>query len=307
MINKNDIAILADLADYRMMTVGQLALLRERNEAALRRRVKMLVDEGVVEALPVSLARGRGHPVGVFGVGRGGYELLREHGVLPEQVQFELARGTGLVPQADHQLLMNWCRLHLVNMERQIPRLSFKFLSCNSPFSYDCLRGSSVVCEDLPATDSSPGENIRLIPDAAFAVTDSEQQKTLLFFLEIDMATEPVSSSNPKKTDIAKKIANYQVYFQSRAYKRYENEWGIELNGFRLLFVCNKLERMTSLCRVVQALPPSDFVWLTCRARMFDQGISGAIWQRGGKSDNRQWSILGRLTQRTPFPVFSNT
>lgn len=74
--------------------------------------------------------------------------------------------------------------------------------------------------------------------------------------------------------DIRTKIINYQQYFQSSGYKRYQDLWDCELNGFRHLFLANTSARLTALCRLLQQMRPSDFVWLTDRDRMFAEGVS---------------------------------
>jgi len=301
-ISKNDVALIRDLADYRMMTCSQLALLHSRNEAALRRRMKKLLAVGMVEELPVGQNQSPGRPVSTFGVGRDGVGLLRERKVLPDAVSFEQVTGTVIIPQASHQMLMNWCRIHLVHMTRKIPRLSIEFLTCNSPFALDPARGTSVLWDRVPGTDDEHDEGRKILPDAVFTITHTKEGKTLLFFLEVDMNTEPVASSRKNTADITGKIGDYQGYFRSGAYKRYQETWATSLNGFRLLFLCNNPNRMASLCETVRSFPPSDFIWLTSQERMFVEGMSGDIWVRGGKLESGVQSILGRLSERAPIP-----
>jgi len=52
--------------------------------------------------------------------------------------------------------------------------------------------------------------------------------------------------ASPKRamTDIRQKIINYREYFQSQAYKRYEEVLNCHLNGFRLLFLTSTLGRL---------------------------------------------------------------
>jgi hypothetical protein len=56
----------------------------------------------------------------------------------------------------------------------------------------------------------------------------------------------------------------------------------------------NSPARHKSLCRLVQEMPPSDFIWLADQDSMFSNGLSGNIWSRGGKDNNSTQSILGR-------------
>ena len=306
-INKNDVALLRSVADYRMLTIVQASVLLSRNAAALRRRTKTLSTLEMLEELPVSVYQGRGHPQKAFGLGQRGFELLRQREILPETVEFEQARGTSVIPQASHQSLLNWCRIHLVHMTREIPRLSCEVYSGNSPFSLDPSHGTSLVCDWVPNVGGEREEEVRIRPDAVFIITDRDQRKSVLFFLEVDMGTEPIASSVRDKQDITSKIASYQTYFRSRRYKRYEQTRNVSLNGFRLLFVTSDPLRTQRLCRAVRSLPPSDFVWVTSRERIFSEGISGDIWFRGGKVETSMHSILGSLTNKMPIPGVSET
>jgi hypothetical protein len=155
----------------------------------------------------------------------------------------------------------------------------------------------------VPAPEGAePDEEYHFIPDGVFILTDSEEAKSLLFFLEVDLGSEPLDSSESGRTAIVRKIQTYQSYFECERYKRYEETWQVELNGFRVLFVTSTPSRMTSLCRVIQSMPPSDFIWATCQDSLFAEGISGNIWARGGKHDVARQSILGGLAMEAPIP-----
>ena len=137
-----------------------------------------------------------------------------------------------------------------------------------------------------------------------FTITHRKRQMTLLFFLEVDMGTESIAS--PKRTpgDIRQKIINYQQYFRSGRYKRYEKFWNCKLRGFRLLFLTNTNGRLAVLSRLVQEMPPSEFIWLTSLKQMFSHGLSAEIWVHGGKQDAPSESILGTtMACKAPLPA----
>ena len=103
--------------------------------------------------------------------------------------------------------------------------------------------------------------------------------------------------------DIRQKIINYQIYFRTARYKRYQRLWNCELIGFRLLFLAPSPPRLTNLCRLARDMPPSDFVWLTDQTLMFEQGLSAKIWARGGKEEGAPQSLLGNeLACSAPVP-----
>ena len=117
------------------------------------------------------------------------------------------------------------------------------------------------------------------------------------------MGTESLTSTTHRRRAVQQKIANYQAYLRSGKYKRYQELWGCKLTGFRLLFLTHSPSRLIALCRLVRDTPPSDFVWLSDRVRMFEHGVANGIWARGGNLENPPQSIIGKtLCRRTPIP-----
>lgn len=301
-LNKNDVELLTQLAEYRLLTVSQLAALRARSLQGVRRRMRWLEQEQLLRATTRGFGHGRGRPEKLISLADAGVDLLRRRELLPAEVRTEQVTADG-VASPEHQLLTNWFRIHLVQMERTIPRLAVEFLSPTSPLLPPSPDGSPGVSERV-AVDGGRHEPIRFTPDGVFSIADRESEKTLLFFLEVDMGTETLASPARHQRDVRQKVINYQAYFRSGGYKRYQSVWNRELNGFRLLFLTSSAGRLADLCRLVQEMPPADFIWLTDERRMFEQGVSAAIWARGGNDRAVVQSILGRgLAQPAPIAV----
>ena len=145
-------------------------------------------------------------------------------------------------------------------------------------------------------------KGVKFTPDAVFAIADSVAGKTCLFFLEVDRGTETIVSPKRDMTDVRQKIVNYQWYFHSGGYKRYEQVFKANLRGFRLLFLASTHGRLVALCKLAQEMKPSNFVWLTECGRLFADGVSAGIWAKGGDLQARQQSILGSLCYHAPLP-----
>jgi hypothetical protein len=135
-----------------------------------------------------------------------------------------------------------------------------------------------------------------------FTIADSVAGKTCLFFLEVDRGTETIASPKRDMTDVRQKIVNYQWYFHSGGYKRYEEVFTANLCGFRLLFLASTHGRLVALCKLAQEMKPSNFVWLTECGRLFADGASAEIWATGGDLHGPPRSILGSLCCRAPLP-----
>jgi len=77
-ITKNDVVILRTLADYRLVTATQLALLTNRNENGLRRRLRSLRGSSLIDLLSATASAGLGRPSDVFSVSGKGLSLLQK-------------------------------------------------------------------------------------------------------------------------------------------------------------------------------------------------------------------------------------
>jgi hypothetical protein len=117
----------------------------------------------------------------------------------------------------------------------------------------------------------------------------------------VDRGTETMASPGRDMTDIRQKIINYQWYFHSLAYKRYEQVFKCQLRGFHLLFLTSTPGRLRALYDLTQQLRPTNFVYLTEINRLFSEGASAKIWIRGDDIHGPQHSILGSLCCKAPL------
>jgi len=299
-LKTTDCNILECLAEHRVLIVSQVASIFHKSRQAVRRRLHDLEEGGFVEVVGSEFGRGRGRPESSLGLTKRGMDVLKERGLLGQDVPYEKVLGDCLFGTG-HQLLLNWFRIHLRQVERVLPRLNIKVLAQNSPFLPKAQDGR-ILITDCSAVPGSGTKGVKFTPDAVFATADSVGGKTCLFFLEVDCGTETIASPKRDMTDIRQKIVNYQWYFQSGGYKRYEQVFGARLRGFRLLFLTSTYSRLAALCGLTQEMEPSNFVWLTECARLFADGASAEIWAKGGNLRTAQQSILGSLCRRAPLP-----
>lgn len=304
-INRQSLELLLELADYRMLTLSQIAVLRFGSKRSARRRMQELHESGLVEMLPVRLRCEVGRPEGIYGLSIKGYQEIQKLGLLDNTIPVDLTTSQNLLHQGGHQILLNWVRAHLVHLNRHLPRIVVQFRSCNSPLSWLIEKRRFLLNDEVEMKQGKTPE--KLIPDGVFIITDTMRQISALFFLEVDCGTEPLRGGDPVRSDIERKIWWYQQYYATTQYKRYEHIFGdTTLNGFRLLFMTNTDSRLGGLCSLVRGMPPADFIWLTTEDRMRQRGISGFIWHQGGLIDEPMDSILGSLAQDFPLPNLDN-
>ena len=299
---QNDLEILKTLAEYRLLTLSQLTVLQFSGKQVASRRLAQMANQGFVETIQRGLGQGRGRPENLFGVTPAGAQLLRDETVLRHSVSPDKVTGSELVHCEEHQLLVNWFRIHLMQIEKVLPNLKVRFLVPTSPFLAEETGIVPWIKIENPAEEDRD-QVLSFTPDGVFAITDTGQgNKTVLFFLEVDMGTETLAAPEGNGKDIRQKVINYQTCFRLRSYKRFERGFGFPLNGFRLLFLAHDYARAQDLCRLVQEMRPSDFIWVTDQDRIFDRGLADAIWSRGGRQENPPQSLLNHRTCR-PSPV----
>jgi len=288
-----DFEMLRTIAEYRIMTSPQLAALLSRSKKGVRDRIGKLITEGLLKEAARGRGQHRGRPERIVFLNKPGVTLLKEQGFIESQIPTSQIIDEKFHYQ-NHQLLLNWVRIHLNHIKTVTPGLKIRLLSHNSLFISKEFSSISV--------QSKTGELIRFEPDATFSIYDSNQEKTLLFFLEVDLGTEILASPKRILTDLRQKILNYGICFDTQVYKRYERLWSCQLNGFRLLFLTDTPSQMSKICSLAREMQPSDFIWVTQKDRMFEDGISANIWARGGRLDTSPQSILGSLSCRAPLP-----
>jgi hypothetical protein len=300
-LNKNDRKLLISIAEHQVLSVSQVTAIQQKSRQVVRRRLKILEEARFIASTSRGFGQGLGRPERLISLGQEGFNLLR-----PQIETLEDSPESRLnperIPYLEHHLLINWFRIHLQQIEHIVPELSVRFIAPTSPFMRRHNMDRLIISEPNPPTGRT-GESTGFTPDGVFSITHKAQEKTLLFFLEVDRGTEAIASPKRDPRDIRQKIINYQEYFRSAQYKRYEKLWDCKLNGFRLLFLSNTNSRLVALCRLVQEMPPSNFVWLTSAEYMFSDGLSAEIWFHGGKQDNPPKSILGpKMACKAPIP-----
>lgn len=290
-ITDTDQQVLISIAEHRLLNTDCLSILQQRHPVALRRRLSILVNEDLIQTTTRGPRGTRGRPEKLLFLTEEGVALLKANGLLDKSISNEQVTIEKLYC-LDHQMLTNDFRIQLVRMQRDLSDLDVRFLAPTSPFLPRVPGTQPLLQENVPSANGSMPP-MEFVPDGVFKIAHRKLHKTLLFFLETDMGTQSLSSQRHPKRDIRQKIGNYQAYFRSQGYKRYQEIFQSELRGFRLLILTENPSRLPGLCQIVRRMAPADFVWLTDRATLESTGVWAAIWVRGGNDTQPRESILG--------------
>ncbi len=289
-IPEKDWELLRFTDSFKILTVIQLSALSRRSPQVIRRRLRSLGERGFISTQQQAYGNRRGRPEDLILLSEAGYSVLHKQTDRNGKCQ---NNDKYAAPEfVEHELLVNWFFIHLIQIARQIPQLSVQYFTQYYSTAEDAPSTGRMIRIQLPGDK----DKLEFIPDGIFTVSDSVSKKTLLFFLEVDMGTETLASPARGLKDIRQKIVNYQYLFRSSRYKRYEGYFNATLNGFRVLFVTHSPSRLKTLCQLTASMPPADFIWLSDRDRLFPSGLADEIWVRGGALDCQPYTILGKIS-----------
>jgi len=295
MKTSKNLDLLRVLADFRLATPPLLASGLGTSEQMVRRRCRQLAGHGFIKVDPRSPGQGRGRPEIVYSLRPAGVQELTRAKLLPADILARSVTSEEVEHIMSHQLTLNWLLISCAAMQTSRKELIVKSISSTSPFHVSA-SGRTILFDRVGFPN---GEEISFIPDAAICLSHKETSRSLLFFLEVDLGTETIADPiKASSRDLRRKIIVYRNYLGRHGYRRYTKTelFNTTLRGFRLLLVAHTEARAEALSRLVNAMQPSDFVWVSDLPMIRRLGFAGNVWTRGGRIEDNRLSIL------PPFP-----
>jgi len=264
-VTERDHSILRSLAEYRLLTTGQLERLHFQSAQTALRRMRRLEEAGLVvrrRSDAVSMHIVSLSPLGMSKLTAG--TMPGTDGVVARRRPVALP-GTYFLR---HQLEVNDFRIALTLSARQ--RTDVELLGVIA----DTDRAAASVATQPRALlaetvtfGSEPAERITHTPDVAFAMRRAERQA--LFLVEIDRGSEVVG--DPKR-GVGLFVRFYLRALVSGAFDGLRARLGLPdgLRGFRVLVVTNSAARVQAIRERWGAMPMEHemakrFIWLTTR------------------------------------------
>ena len=286
--SERDHELLLTIAEHRVLTATQLAVLCGRNGPATRHRLKILREQRLIEGDSSRLGQGSGRPDKLVSLSANGVTCLKALGLIDADIAAEQLTVRGLKhPEHDEVASEVWTQLTLLARHFsgfETLNLAPSRVRTNRP----------VRADPQPLDPQVISGRADLVPDGVFAIRHQGVGKTLLFFLEVDMGTQPLVGGRSPNRDVQSKILRYQTWFRSGDYQRF-SIGDKPFIGFRVLFVTSGVSRLAGLCQLIRQTPPSDFVWATDDPRMRRESLWAPIWTAGGDLSQAPKSILGSL------------
>jgi len=223
------------LHKYRFLTITQFAKITElsRDQASENlRRMERLNWLGHIGNTPVA---GQGKTPKTYYLKAKGFRALLEHSGRSENELGSFVRahtGISWSPVMYHRLetVSVLIQMHLEAHKTDDLKL------IGTRLEYVRKRvGAKLQSETTDTFQGHQSSTVRIVPDASFAIGNISTGARALFFLELDRATEPITSSG-RRNSIMGKFQNYDDYLRSRKFRETYSRWG-EFKNFVCLFV----------------------------------------------------------------------
>jgi hypothetical protein len=293
-LTENAIVGLASIQRYRFLTIDQFARIACLHRITCAKKLRLFEEQGFLGHFGNTGVPGYGKTPKAYFLTRKGWELLSvESGVPPEalggykEVKVEAAWS----PQMYHRLATIDLLIALECAVLRRPHLAIvkTFLEYRR-----IKRGERIVPETTDYVDSEEASENKIIPDAAYILENRETKRRALFFLEMDMGTERITTAfvGNKQTVLHQKFSQYDRYLKSFRYTKTYAEYG-EFRSFILLFVTLQQARMENTRRELLDLPQELAAYY--RLTTFDEAMGdflGSIWKSRVATDSATYALV---------------
>lgn len=245
-ITARDVALLHNIARFRLISAGQLAMLDGGSAQNVSRALLGLWENGYVERPEAQVASRLLHegsrPM-IYGLSRKGARLLRDEGL---DVRRRLLDGIDKEKGAGWRFVEHTVAIagFMVSLEVAVKKHSGIRILDRGEILEDApktRRYSHVRLEASIRLDGTLKRNA-VVPDALFGLRFDDDEESY-FMLEIDRGEMPVERyRNLQRTYFAKKML---TYYEANRERRHVNDLG--LSNFRVLTVTTTPERVEKM------------------------------------------------------------
>jgi hypothetical protein len=279
---------------YRFLTIDQFARASGLHRITAANKLLFFQQCGLLGYFGNTGLRGYGKTPKAYFLTRKGWELLAAESAIPEELlgrYREVKVEAAWSPQMYHRLRTVDLLIALENAVLSRPHLAI----VKTFLEYRRLkRGERIVQETTDYVDAEESAENKIIPDAAYILEKRQTKRRALFFLEMDMATERITSAyiGNKQSVLHRKFSQYDRYLKSFRYTQTYAPYG-EFRSFILLFVTLQEARIENIRGELHDLPEdlSGYYRLTT----FDQArddFLGAIWKSRLLSDTTTYPLV---------------
>jgi hypothetical protein len=288
-ITQRDIRVVHSIYKYKYLSASQVQRLHFPSETTRNRRLRRLIDEGLVEPFEILNI-----PERIFRISRDGARLVASR--LGVDVD-DLVWTPSMKMPKDYYFMRHFIKLNDV-------RITLELATEEAPVSlrgfipeyYGKKESSGSVSKyvrDVTFDIVNPHEHIPHTPDAVFSL--EKNGRPALFFLEADRGTETLSN---KEKGVLKMVRFYLGYLAEGGYKGYSEDFKTEepFSSFRTLIVTTSRERIENMRSAASTLPHKAHrglraLWCTTFDALSPETILDPIWVSLYNKDDQKYTI----------------
>ena len=132
-VRSKDLTFLKQLAEYRVVTAQQIAAIYNITRRAARKKTDRLHSDKLISVMPMNFGQGKGRPENLITISEAGITALYQSTTIDQKITSDriLFRDYNRI---QHELFINWFRIHLEYLQKQIPGISTDSSSPTTPF-----------------------------------------------------------------------------------------------------------------------------------------------------------------------------
>jgi hypothetical protein len=245
---------------YRFLTIDQFARIACLHRSTAVGKLRLFEQQGFLGHFGNTGVRGYGKTPKAYFLTRKGWELLSSESAIPPELlggYKEVKVEAAWSPQMYHRLRTVDLLIALESAVLQRPHLAIvkTFLEYRR-----IKRGERIVQETTDYVDAEESSENKIIPDAAYILENTKTKRRALFFVEMDMGTERITTAfvGNKQTTLHHKFSHYDRYLKSFRYAKTYADYG-EFRSFTLLFVTQQEARIENTRRELLDFPIGGF------------------------------------------------
>ena len=271
-LTERDMQVPELVKEYKLLTTKQIKELLYPSLQKAQTRLKAVYEAGLVKRYP--------YPVLLKEGGKG--EFVYHVGKKPKLVYSKVL----------HTLELNKIRIAFEKACEQTENI--KLIDFIPEYKGQVEKGKikRLVEQEVVLQD---GVKTTLIPDAVLCLENKNTNRKALFYIEVDLGTEKITTGKRNEYSLLKKMLVYKEYVKDEKYKKYSsvNYYEYEFRGIRVLSVMDSSTRIRSLRRELFNQGIKKFIWLTESSEISAGTVFSKIWLMANIEDNNRYSIIG--------------
>ncbi|MBK7105895.1 MAG: replication-relaxation family protein [Ignavibacteriae bacterium] len=208
---KKDFFLLKQICEYNILNVDQLALINNSGRRIIQKKIAKFSKHYLVNLKQRYSSENHGRPENIISISEKGVKLLQNENLIDSKIPVERFI-TDKIYNIEHELLINWFRILLKKIESKCSNIKTEFISSTTPFIPLNKNGQPLITENLSLENSS----VTLIPDGVFYIKSEKQNKSLLFFLEVDMEPNHFRIKDSNQTVLQPKSKIIKLIFSQK-------------------------------------------------------------------------------------------